>query len=179
MKRISILIMVIMLVFSANAFAKMGGVLNFQQVLKQSAAGKDVFNILQKEADAYDKKLKELSDKIKGMQEDYGRQESILGEEAKEKKRTEIQRQIRTFNTNKEDYAKELKRLEMRHLKNVQDEVMKIVNDLGKELGYEMILELQNSAVLYRSESIDITDNVIKRYDNEYKLKNNESIRPC
>ncbi|PLX66773.1 MAG: hypothetical protein C0603_11270 [Denitrovibrio sp.] len=103
------------------------------------------------------------------MQEDYGRQESILGEDAKEKKRTEIQRQIRNFNTQKDDYAKELKRLEMRHLKKVQDEVMKIVADLGKELGYEMILELQNSAVLYRADSIDITDNVIKRYDNVYK----------
>ena len=170
MKRISILIMVTMLVFSANAFAKMG-VLNFQQVLKQSAAGKDVFNTLQKEADEYDKKLKALSSSIKGIQEDYGRQESILGEDAKEKKRTEIQRKIRNFNTLKEDYAKELKRLEMRHLKKVQDEVMKIVNDLGKELGYEMILEQQNSAVLYRSKNIDVTDNVIKRYDNVYKQK--------
>jgi len=168
MKRISILIMVTMLVFSATAFAKMG-VLNFQEVLKQSAAGKDVFNSLQKEADTYDKKLQALGNSIKGMQEDYGRQESILGEDAKEKKRTEIQRQIRNFNTQKDDYAKELKRLEMRHLKKVQDEVMKIVADLGKELGYEMILELQNSAVLYRADSIDITDNVIKRYDNVYK----------
>jgi len=162
------LIMVIMVVFSANAFAKIG-VLDFQQVLKQSEAGKDVFNKLQKQADEYDKKLQALGDSIKALQDEYAQKESIYKEDTKEKKRTDIQREIRNFNQNKDDFAKELKRLEMRHLKKVQDDVLKIVNDLGKELGYEIILETQNSAVLYRADSIDITDNVIKRYDNVYK----------
>lgn len=157
-----------MLVFTANAFAKIG-VLNFQEVLKQSESGKDVFSKLQTQADEYDKKLAELGDSIKALQDEYTQKEGVLSADAKEKKRTEIQRQIRNFNTNKEDYSKELKRVEMRHLQRVQGEVMKIVNDLGKELGYEIILEMQNSAVLYRADNIDITDNVIKRYDNVYK----------
>lgn len=168
MKRVSILVMILIVAFSANAFAKIG-VLDFQKVLKQSEAGKDVFNKLQTKADEYDKDLSSIGDEIKLMQEEYAQKESIYKAETKERKRTEIQRKIRTFNTTKEDYAKELKRMEMRHLKKVQDEVMKIVNDLGKELGYELILEEQNSAVLYMSDSVDITDNVIKRYNNVYK----------
>ncbi|ADD69057.1 outer membrane chaperone Skp (OmpH) [Denitrovibrio acetiphilus DSM 12809] len=168
MRRVSILVMVIMVAFSANAFAKIG-VLDFQQVLKQSESGKEVYNKLQTQADDYDKKLQTLGDKIKNMQDEYTQKESIYKEDTKEKKRTEIQREIRNFNTAKEDYSKELKRLEMRHLKRVQDEVMKIVTDLGKELGYEVILEVQNSAVLYMADSVNITDNVIKRYDNVFK----------
>lgn len=168
MKRISILVVILMMAFSMNAFAKIG-VLSFQKVLKQSEAGKDVYSKLQSAADDYDKKLQALGDKIQGMQDEYTQQESIYKPETKEKKRTEIQREIRNFNTSKEDYAKELKRLEMRHLKKVQDDVIKIVQDMGKELGYEVILEEQNSAVLYRADTVDITDNVIKRYDNEFK----------
>jgi len=160
--------MVLVLAFSANAFAKIG-VISFQKVLKQSEAGKDVYNKLQSQADDYDKKLTSLGDKIKNLQDSYAQKEAVLKEETKEKKRTEIQREIRNFNTTKEDYSKELKRLEMRHLKRVQDEVLKIVNDLGKELGYEIILEVQNSAVLYMADTVDITDNVIKRYNNVYK----------
>lgn len=171
MKRISVMVAAIMMIFSVSAFAKIG-VLDFQEVLKQSEAGKDVYSKLQTQADEYDKKLMQLGDEIKAMQETYAQQETVYNEEQKEKKRTEIQRKIRGFNTSKEDYSKELKRLEMRHLKKVQDDVMKIVNDLGKELGYEIILELQNSAVLYRADSVDITDNVIKRYDNVYKQAN-------
>jgi len=168
MKRVSILVVILMMAFSVNAFAKIG-VLNFQEVLKQSEAGKEVYNKLQTQADEYDKKLSDLGNEIKVVQDEYAQKESIYKEETKEKKRTEIQRMIRSFNTSKEDYTKELKRLEMRHLKKVQDEVMKIVTDLGKELGYEVILEVQNSAVLYMADSVDITDNVIKRYNNVYK----------
>lgn len=168
MKRISVLVLAIMVAFSASAFAKIG-VLDFQEVLKQSAAGKDAYSKLQAQADDYDKKLQEKGDEIKSLQDEYAQKESIYKEDTKEKKRAEIQRLIRDFNATKDDYSKELKRLEMRHLKKVQDDVMKIVNDLGKELGYEVILEMQNSAVLYRVDSVDITDNVIKRYDNVYK----------
>lgn len=168
MKRVSILVMIMMVAFSVNAFAKIG-VLNFQEVLKQSEAGKDVYNKLQSSADGYEKKLNGLGAEIKAMQDEYAQKESIYKEDTKEKKRTEIQRMIRNFNTSKDDYSKELKRLEMRELKKVQDEVMKIVEKLGKELGYEVILEVQNSSVLYRADSVDITDNVIKRYDNVYK----------
>jgi len=138
-------------------------------VLKQSESGKDVYNKLQSSADGYEKKLSDLGNEIKAAQDEYAQKESIYKEDTKEKKRTEIQRMIRNFNTAKEDYSKELKRLEMRELKKVQDEVMKIVENLGKELGYEIILEIQNSAVLYRADSVDITDNVIKRYNNVYK----------
>jgi len=168
MKRISILVMVLMVALSATAFAKIG-VLNFQEVLKQSEAGKDFYNKLKIKSDDYEKKLTDLGDKIKAMQEEYAQKESIYKVETKEKKRTEIQREIRNFNTSKEDYAKELQRDERIYLKKIQDEVLKIVEDLGKELGYEIILEIQNSAVLYRSDSVDITDNVIKRYNNVYK----------
>ncbi|MGD9809571.1 MAG: OmpH family outer membrane protein [Deferribacterales bacterium] len=168
MKRISVIVIILMMAFSVNAFAKIG-VVSFQEILKQSESGKDVYNKLQTAADDYDKKLQVLGDKIKAMQDEYAQKESVYKPETKEKKRTDIQREIRNFNTTKEDYSKELKRLEMRHLKRVQDEVLKIVQDLGKELGYEVILEEQNSAVLYRADTVDITENVIKRYDNVFK----------
>lgn len=169
MKRILVLTLIVMTAFSMNAFASKIGVLDFQQVLKQSEAGKQVYNKLQAQAGKYDKKLRDLGDKIKAAQQEYAQKESIYTEDTKEKKRTEIQRMIRDFNGNKQDYAKEMKRLEMRHLKKVQDDVMKIVNNMGKELGYDIIFEVQNSGVIYRKDSIDITDNVIKRYDNVYK----------
>jgi outer membrane protein len=162
------LVTVLMVAFSATAFAKIG-VLDFQKVLKQSEGGKDVYNKLQTKADEYDKKLTDLGENIKAMQNEYSSKESLYNTETKDKKRAEIQREIRTFNVTKEDYAKELKRLEMRYLKKIQDEVLKIVDNMGKELGYDLIVEQQETGLLYRSEKVDITDNVIKRYDNEFK----------
>jgi len=51
-------------------------------------------------------------------------------------------------------------------------ELRDVVKSLGKELGYDLILEYQESGVLYRSAAVDITDQVIARYDEEQKAKN-------
>jgi len=170
MKRIIMLVTMIMVIASAGAFAKTG-VLDFQKVLKQSEAGKDVYSKLQTKADEYDKKLTELGDNIKAMQQEYSSKESLYNVETKDKKRAAIQREIRNFGASKDDYAKELKRLEMRYLKKIQDEVLKIVDNMGKELGYDLIVEQQESGVLFKSDKVDITDNVIQRYNNEFKQR--------
>lgn len=161
-------LLLIMAVFSANAFAKIG-VVDFQKILKESDGGKDVFSKLQSKADEYDKKLTALGDGIKKLQTEYAAKESVYDEAAKDKKRSDIQRQIRDFNQNKEDYAKELKRLENRYLKGIQDEVLKIVTSMGKELALDVVLEVNNSGVLYTDPKVDITDNVIQRYNNVFK----------
>ncbi len=170
MKTKLFLLLVVMTVFSATAFAKIG-VLDFQKVLKESAGGKDVYSKLQSKADEYDKKLTGMGETIKKMQQEYAAKESVYDDAAKDKKRSDIQKQIRDFNQSKEDYGKELKRLEMRYLKGIQDDVLKICESMGKELDLEVILEVNNSGVLYMSPKIDITDNVIQRYNNVFKQK--------
>ncbi|TCK62437.1 OmpH family outer membrane protein [Seleniivibrio woodruffii] len=161
-------LLLIMAVFSASAYAKIG-VLDFQKVLKESDGGKDVTGKLQAKADEYDKKLSALNEAIKKNQQEYAAKENVANEDYKEKKRAEIQRQIRDFNQNKDDYAKELKRLEMRYLKTIQDDVLKIISSLGQELDTEIILEQNTSGVLYLSPKVDITDVVIQRYNTVFK----------
>jgi len=161
-------LLLIMAVFSASAYAKIG-VLDFQKVLKESDGGKDVMGKLQAKADEYDKKLSALNEAIKKNQQEYAAKENVANEDYKDKKRAEIQRQIRDFNQNKDDYAKELKRLEMRYLKTVQDDVLKIISSLGQELDTEIILEQNTSGVLYLSPKVDITDVVIQRYNTVFK----------
>lgn len=168
MKTKFLLVLVLIIAFSASAFAKIG-VVDFQKVLKESAGGKDAYAKLQSKADEYDKKLTEMSDAIKNLQQDYAAKESVYDDAAKDKKRSDIQKQIRDFNQTKDDYAKDLKRIEMRYLKGIQDDVLKIVESMGKELGLEVVLEQSNSGVLYMDPKIDITDNVIQRYNNVFK----------
>ncbi len=161
-------LLLIMAVFSASAYAKIG-VIDFQKVLKESDGGKDVYGKLQAKADEYDKKLSAANESIKKAQQEYAAKESVANDDYKDKKRAEIQRMIRDFNQNKDDYSKELKRLEMRYLKSIQDDVLKIVESLGKELDMEVILEQNNSGVLYLNPKVDITDVVIQRYNVAFK----------
>jgi Skp family chaperone for outer membrane proteins/TolB-like protein len=52
-----------------------------------------------------------------------------------------------------------------RFYKKIQDEVISIVKDIGTKNGYGAIFDLGASGITYNDSSIDITDNLISRYD--------------
>jgi outer membrane protein len=65
-----------------------------------------------------------------------------------------------------------MKRKENELVGKIARELRDVVKRLGRELGYDLILEYQESGVLYKSEIVDITSQVISRYDKEQKAKN-------
>ncbi|WP_022851929.1 OmpH family outer membrane protein [Limisalsivibrio acetivorans] len=167
MKRITALIVVALMFVSVSAFAKVG-VVNFQKVLTTSDAGKTVHKKLQQKADEFDAELKKISDRVTAIQQEYEKQESLLTPEAKDAKRAEVNRLVREFQGMKEDSSKRLRRMESRELQTIEEDVIAIVDKLGKELGYELIIEMQTAGVMYFSEKINITDIVIERYNKEW-----------
>lgn len=160
--------------FATSAFAKIG-VVDFQKILKESDGGKDAYAKLQTKADDYQKKLGDMGEAIKKLQQEYDAKASVYDDAAKEKKRNDIQKQIRTYNQTKDDYAQDLKRLEMIYLKGIQDDVLKIVESMGKELDLDVVLEKNNSGVVYMDPKDDISDNVIQRYNNVFKQSQGKS----
>ena len=50
-------------------------------------------------------------------------------------------------------------------LGQIDQQVMPVINQVGKELGYTLIFRKFESGLIYADEAIDITDSVIKRLD--------------
>jgi outer membrane protein len=64
-----------------------------------------------------------------------------------------------------EDFAKEFKQLEVKFINKIQKEVFEIANEIGKEEGYLLILERKVAGVVYHPAQLDITDQIIKKYN--------------
>jgi outer membrane protein len=62
-----------------------------------------------------------------------------------------------------------LQKKEEAMLGKVLQDVSGLIQKLGKEKGYTMVLERQRSSVLYASADADLTDDVIRAYDDETK----------
>jgi Skp family chaperone for outer membrane proteins len=75
-----------------------------------------------------------------------------------ERKRTERKRFA-------EDSLRELQELRFRLFTKVQDEVIPIIEGLGKERNLEIIFDLANSGAVFVNPMIDLTEEVIKRYN--------------
>jgi len=61
--------------------------------------------------------------------------------------------------------------MEAKRVNQMQKEVFKIVNELGKKEGYLMILERKIGGVIYAPDHVDITESVINAYNKSFSKK--------
>lgn len=141
------------------------GVINSNEVLQKSTEGKNVVGRLQEKDNDNQAKLTKLDEEIRQLETKLNTQRLTLTQESilqltsdLEKKRTERKRFA-------EDSLRELQELRFRLFNKVQNEVLPIIEQLGKERNLDIIFDLTNSGAVYFSPTIDITQEVIKRYD--------------
>jgi outer membrane protein len=68
-----------------------------------------------------------------------------------------------------DDLQNTLQKKEEGILAKVLHDVSGLVQKIGKDKGYGIVLERQRSSILYASADADITDEIIRAYDDEYK----------
>ncbi|MCX8160147.1 MAG: OmpH family outer membrane protein [Candidatus Saccharicenans sp.] len=141
------------------------GVINSQEILEKSAEGKKAIAQLEEKNKKTQQDLAKLDDQIRQLESRLSTQQLTMTQEAilslsvdLDRKRTERQRMA-------EDAQKDMQELTQRLYMRIQGEVMPIINKLGQEKGLDLILDLRESGVLYFSPAVDLTQEVIKRYD--------------
>ncbi len=136
------------------------GVMNVQQVLTSSVAGKAA-------KEKFDAKMKELQDKFKleeeellAMQKDIEKKSSAWSEETKQEKVLEFQKRRRELQNKADDGRTELKVLQDKELAPILKALEKVVDTYGSANGFTVILDAKNH-VIYFDESIDVSEKLI------------------
>ena len=163
----SLLILCVIGLFSlglAQQTAKIG-VVNSQLVLEKSEEGKKAIARLQELDRTQQGKLTKLDEDIRQLETKLNTQRLTLTNEAIiqltydiDKKRTDRKRQA-------EDAMRELQDLRLKLFQKVQNELLPIIEGIGKENNLEIILDLGNSGAIYFNPTIDLTEEVIRRYN--------------
>jgi Skp family chaperone for outer membrane proteins len=68
-----------------------------------------------------------------------------------------------------DDNQKEIQQKTMEINQSIVIGLQKIIDKIGTDEGYTLILEKNENIVLFASKAIDITDRVIKAYDTQKK----------
>jgi len=169
MKRTSgILFALVLLVFAlasaATAQVKVG-VIDSQQVLEKSSEGKKVLARLTETDKQNQAAIAKLDDEIRQIQTKLNTQAITLTEDAVASLRTDLERKNTDRKRKAEDAYSSMQELTQRLFARIQQELMPIVEQLGKERGLDVILDAKNSGAVYWSPAIDMTADVVKRYD--------------
>lgn len=140
-------------------------VIDTEKILLSSAAGKKALADLkklqeQKEADLRGRaqELKDLQAKINDGRLSLAQDK--LAELSKQYEEKEI-----TLRRAQDDATRELGKKRDEMLAAIDQRVMPVINQAGKELGYTLIFRKFESGLIYADEAVDITGVIIQRLD--------------
>jgi outer membrane protein len=91
----------------------------------------------------------------------------VLSADSKREKEETLQRKVRDLRRVVDDFQQELERKEQGLTSRILQELTSTIEKLGRERGYLMILEKRGASVIYGDAEADITEEIIKVFDQE------------
>ena len=141
------------------------GVVNSLVVLERSTEGKRIVAQLEENNKNNQQRIARLDDEIRQLETKLNTQRLTLTDEALMNLSSDIERKRTDRKRYAEDSYREFQELRNRLFAKLQAEVKPIIDQLGKEMGLEIIFDLNNSGTIYFDSKIELTEEVIKRYD--------------
>ena len=140
-------------------------VIDVQRVLASSSAGKAASDRLKKMQEDRVTRAKQMDDEMQKLDADINSKKLSLSEE----KLTEMAKQLSDRKIAAQRFAQDAER-EMgeardRALLELENRIKPVIDSIGKEMGLAAIFNKFESGLVYASEAIDITDTVIKRFN--------------
>ncbi|MBN1958114.1 MAG: OmpH family outer membrane protein [Desulfuromonadales bacterium] len=165
MKRI-VVALIAMLMFAAPALAETKiAYVDLQKALNLSKAGAQAKNEISELVKKYEAEFKGKQEDLLKKKDELEKQAALLSDSAKAEKEREYQRDVKDLQRFQKDVKDELQQKDAEHTKRILNELFEILQKMGKDGSYTMILEKNEGAVIYAAESVDLTDELIKAYD--------------
>jgi len=141
--------------------------IDVQRVLARSAAGVAAREALERDKAVMQKEMDGKRVELEKLREELEKKGALLTADARRDKQDLFERKRRDAARMADDFQKELERKEAQLLQRVLQEVSGIIEKIGKERGYYLIVEKRGAGVIYASTEADLTDEVIRAYDRE------------
>jgi outer membrane protein len=140
-------------------------VVDVQKVLTQSTAGKAAYEKLKKMQEDRLNKAKQMDEEMKKLESDLSTKRISLAED----KLAEMSKQLADKKIAMQRYAqdadREIGEARDRELQALQVKIEPVIDAIGKEMGLALIFNKFESGLVYASEAVEITDTVIKKFN--------------
>ncbi|MFC1798931.1 OmpH family outer membrane protein [Thermodesulfobacteriota bacterium] len=144
------------------------GVVDFQKIMETSSAGKASQAAINKQGKKMETDLKQQQAELQGLKQKLDREAMVMSKEMRDEKEREFRIRINDFKSLEKKYKQQLAVLNKTLVKRMQDDIFQLVQELGRNEGYLMIVEKLEGGVIYLPETINITDKVIKLYNEKF-----------
>jgi outer membrane protein len=147
-----------------QGFTRIGGI-DLQRCFQESKEGKRATELLNRKKAELQRELDKKQQELLELRSEFEKQSMMLSMDAQESKRKAVERKGRELEYYLQDLNEEMARAQEREKKRIFDELGTVIDTIGSEGGYAIILEKRAGGVLYWNKAVDITDQVIKAYN--------------
>jgi outer membrane protein len=154
-----------------NAFAQAApvkvGVINMQAAMIQSKDGQKAAANLQTKFGPKQAELEKKQQDIAGMQDQLRKGQNTMSEENKQKLMRDIDLKNTSLKRDTEDANADLEQEQQRIMGDLGGKMISILNKYSTDNGFALVLDIssQQTPVLFASNTIDITRDIIALYD--------------
>ncbi len=143
------------------------GIIHIQNAIFNTKEGQKAFKELQ---DRFSPKKQDLEKKqadIEGKKNQFAKGSGVMSAEQKDKIARDIDALTKSLNRDTEDAQAELDQENGKIMQDLGQKMMAVLDKYARDNGYSVILDVssQQTPVLYAANSVDVTADVIKLYD--------------
>lgn len=140
-------------------------VIDTEKILLTSATGKKALADLKKLQEAKEGEARTKQQEIKDLQAKLSEGRLSLAQDKLSEMEKQLEDKIINLRRFQEDANSELGKKRDQVLASIDQKVMPVINQVGKEMGYTLIFRKFESGLIYADEAVDITASIIQRLD--------------
>ena len=147
------------------------GYIDLARVLARSAAGVAAREQLEREKATMQKEMDVKRVELDRLREELEKKGPLMTPDARRDREEAMERKRRDATRLADDFQRELGRKEQVLAQKVLQDLTTVIERVGKQKGYYLVLERRGAGVLFSVPEADMTDEIIKAYDQEAAVK--------
>ena len=147
------------------------GYIDLARVLARSAAGVAAREQLEREKATMQKEMDGKRVELDKLRDELEKKGSLMTADARRDREETMERKRRDATRLADDFQRELGRKEQVLAQKVLQDLTSVIERVGKQKGYYLVLERRGAGVLFSAPEADLTDEIIKVYDQETAAK--------
>jgi outer membrane protein len=157
------------------------GVINVRQAIVTTSEGKQASAELQSQFAARQSELENMNKQISDLRQRLAAGQSTLSQDEQARLTRQGELLARQLQRKQDEYQEDVNASQGEVIDRIGRKMIDVLDRYARENGYVAILDssAQNTPILYASNQIDVTQDIIKLYDQAYPLKAGSSAAPA
>ncbi|MFW5997270.1 MAG: OmpH family outer membrane protein [Desulfovermiculus sp.] len=145
------------------------GVVDLQKIMEESEPGQKAIKELQSEFTEKKGELDSRKAAIEELRSELQKQSMVLSQEAQEEKAAEYRQKVNEFQKLYQTHQRRMQQKEEELRAPIIEVLVEIIREYGQKNGYTLLMDKNNSGVIYNDQAIEITDAILSEFGKAWK----------